>query len=98
MPLSVAPCKHPSIVIPNRLVLTDAVSRTAAEKPGYRELVNVDIRLCRECRATLFNRRDFEADLAQKPPDLRAYENLIQFERGIRLLLPKFQKLLTALQ
>lgn len=98
VPLSVAPCKHPSIVIPNRLVLTDAVSRTAAEKPGYRELVNVDIRLCRECRATLFNRRDFEADLARKPPDLRAYENLIQFERGIRLLLPKFQKLLTALQ
>lgn len=34
----------------------------------------------------------------KKPPDVRAYENLVQFERGIRLLLPKFQKLLAALQ
>lgn len=34
----------------------------------------------------------------RKPPDVRAYNNLVQFERGIRLLLPKFQKLLAALQ
>jgi len=60
--------------------------------------INLDVRLCKECKATLFNRRDFEADRMKKPPDVRAYENLIQFERGIRLLLPKFQKLLAALQ
>lgn len=46
----------------------------------------------------MFDKRDFDADLAQKPADVRAYENLRQFERGIRLLMPKFQKLLTALQ
>ena len=38
------------------------------------------------------------AELAKQPLDVRAYENLAQFERGIRLLLPKFQNLLSALQ
>ena len=61
-------------------------------------MINVDVRLCKECKATLFNRRDFEADVSRKSPEVRAYENLVQFERGIRLHLPKFQKLLTALQ
>lgn len=54
--------------------------------------------MCRDCRATVFSRRDFASTLALKPPDVRAYENLIQFERGIRLMLPKFQRLLTTLQ
>lgn len=58
----------------------------------------MDVRLCKDCKATLFDRRDFQADISRKPPEVRAYENLIQFERGIRLHLPKFQKLLTALQ
>jgi len=79
------------------LVLTLVVSKVPAEK-GTAGLIDVDIRLCKECRATLFNRRDFEADILRKPPDLRAYENLTQFERGIRILLPRFQKLLAALQ
>ncbi|KKA24332.1 Vacuolar segregation protein (Pep7) [Rasamsonia emersonii CBS 393.64] len=60
--------------------------------------INIDVRLCKECKTTLFSRRDFEEDRMKKPPDVRAYENLVQFERGIRLLLPKFQKLLAALQ
>ncbi|KAL2222653.1 putative vacuolar segregation protein [Thermoascus aurantiacus ATCC 26904] len=60
--------------------------------------IDVDVRLCKECKATLFNRRDFEADRMRQPPDVRAYNNLVQFERGIRLLLPKFQTLLAALQ
>lgn len=68
------------------------------EKPVAAGLVNVDVRLCKECRATLFDRRDFEADIMRKPADLRVYDNLTQFERGIRLLMPRFQKLLTALQ
>ena len=78
-------------------VLTLVVSRVPAEK-GTTGLIDVDIRLCKECRATLFNQRDFEADISRKTPGLRAYENLTQFERGIRILLPKFQKLLAALQ
>lgn len=60
--------------------------------------VPIDVRLCKECKSTLFDKRDFDADLARKPADVRAYENLRQFERGIRLLMPKFQKLLITLQ
>lgn len=56
------------------------------------------MRLCKECKATLFDRRDFEADITSKPPEVRSYDNLVQFERGIRLHMPKFQKLLSALQ
>lgn len=60
--------------------------------------VNIDIRLCKECRSTLFSRRDFEEEKLKHASLVRAYENLIQFERGIRLLLPRFQKLLSLLQ
>ncbi|KAL8846911.1 MAG: hypothetical protein Q9221_008020 [Calogaya cf. arnoldii] len=60
--------------------------------------VGVDIRMCKECKKAVFSKQDFTASLAHKPPDVRAYENLVQFERGIRLLLPKFQQLLQTLQ
>ena len=54
--------------------------------------------MCKDCKYTIFSKSDFARELAFKPPDQRAYENLTQFERGIRLMLPKFQKLLQALQ
>lgn len=60
--------------------------------------MGIDVRMCKDCSHTLFSRSDFERELAQHPTDQRAYENLTQFERGIRLLLPRFQKLLMALQ
>ena len=60
--------------------------------------ISVDVRMCRDCKHTIFSKRDFVAEITHKPPDLRAYENLVQFERGIRLMLPKFQRLLVALQ
>ena len=60
--------------------------------------VGVDVRMCKECRNTAFSRSDFAAALAYKPPDVKAYDNLVQFERGIRLILPKFQRLLMVLQ
>ncbi|KAL8845191.1 MAG: hypothetical protein Q9176_000359 [Flavoplaca citrina] len=66
------------------------------EKPNAE--VGVDVRMCKECKKTLFSKQEFIQSLAHKPPDARAYENLVQFERGIRLLLPKFQQLLQALQ
>lgn len=68
------------------------------EKAAADNLIDVDVRLCKDCKAVLFNRRDFEADVVKKPPDLRIYENLTQFERGIRLLMPRFQRILTTLQ
>jgi hypothetical protein len=60
--------------------------------------VAVDVRMCKDCQHTIFSKSDFARQLSTRPPDQRAYENLVQFERGIRLLLPKFQKLLQALQ
>ncbi|KAL8703298.1 MAG: hypothetical protein Q9201_003512 [Fulgogasparrea decipioides] len=60
--------------------------------------VTIDVRMCKECRKTVFSKQDFAASLAHKPPDVKAYENLVEFEKGIRLMLPKFQRLLQALQ
>ncbi|KAF4635944.1 hypothetical protein G7Y89_g2155 [Cudoniella acicularis] len=60
--------------------------------------LNLDVRMCRDCKTTVFSKKDFAAEVSHKPPDQRAYENLVQFEKGIRLLLPNFQRLLLALQ
>ncbi len=72
--------------------MTDDVTEKAVAEVG------VDVRMCKDCRTTVFSRSDFAASLAHKPPDVKAYENLVQFERGIRLMLPKFQRLLMVLQ
>ncbi|RDW86920.1 putative vacuolar segregation protein (Pep7) [Aspergillus mulundensis] len=74
------------------------MSKAFVEKSVNVGQLNIDVRLCKECKSTLFDKSDFDADVARKPADVRAYENLRQFERGIRLLMPKFQKLLGALQ
>ncbi|KAJ5561326.1 hypothetical protein N7461_000087 [Penicillium sp. DV-2018c] len=75
-----------------------SISPVTSEKANGDKLINVDVRLCKECKSTLFDRRDFKADTMRKDPVIKAYENLTQFERGIRLHLPRFQKLLAALQ
>jgi rabenosyn-5 len=71
------------------------VTDIQSEKAGD---LAIDIRMCRDCKTTVFSKKDFAAEALHKPPDQRAYENLLQFERGIRLLLPNFQRLLLALQ
>ncbi|KAI1420027.1 FYVE zinc finger protein [Xylaria sp. FL1777] len=58
----------------------------------------VDIRMCRGCKFTIFAKRDFIESVMRKPPDQQAYEILRQFERGIELLLPTFQRALLPLQ
>ena len=63
-----------------------------------RNEVRVDVRMCKECKNTLFSRQDFAEELAKKPSSVHSYETLVQFERGIRTLLPKFQRLLMVLQ
>ncbi|KAI2641301.1 FYVE zinc finger protein [Xylaria nigripes] len=60
--------------------------------------VCIDIRMCRDCKITIFAKRDFAESIIHKPPDQRAYETLRQFERGIELLLPTFQRALVPLQ
>ncbi|THD00239.1 hypothetical protein EYZ11_000289 [Aspergillus tanneri] len=57
------------------------LSKTPGEKTSSTNAINIDIRLCKECKSTIFDRQDFEADIMRKPPDLRAYEYLTQFER-----------------
>lgn len=76
--------------------LEDTVNNTWTEISN--DGVNVDVRMCKECRSTVFGRRDFAATLNQKPPDVKAFENLIQFEAGIKSMLPRFQRLLVVLQ
>lgn len=58
----------------------------------------IDVRMCRDCIHTIFSKREFEATIAAKPADQRAYETLRQFERGIRQIMPVFQRALLALQ
>ncbi|KAF7869893.1 hypothetical protein EAF04_004677 [Stromatinia cepivora] len=73
-----------------------AITDVQSEK--HTENVSLDIRMCRDCKTTIFSKKDFAAELMEKTPSQRAYENLVQFEKGIRLLLPNFQRLLVALQ
>lgn len=60
--------------------------------------VAVDVRMCKDCQRTIFSKADFARELATETADQRAYQNLLQFEHGIRLLLPRFQRLLLTLQ
>jgi hypothetical protein len=96
--LSIAPSKFPQLHVRGQLYLTFSIVSKSSEKVAANNLLNIDVRLCKDCKSTLFDRRDFEADITQKPLEVRSYDNLIQFERGIRLHMPKFQKLLSALQ
>ncbi|KAK7982044.1 FYVE zinc finger [Apiospora saccharicola] len=69
----------------------------SSEKPDENS-ISLDIRMCRECKFTIFAKRDFVESIVHKPPDQRAYETLRQFERGIQLLMPSFQRALMPLQ
>ncbi|CCU74621.1 vacuolar segregation protein [Blumeria hordei DH14] len=60
--------------------------------------ITLDIRMCRNCHSTLFRKKDFKAEVLHKPPDQRAYENIIEFEKGIHSLLPTFQRLVISIQ
>jgi rabenosyn-5 len=72
------------------------VTDSATEKSGGK--VAIDVRMCKDCQRTIFSKADFSRELSTSPPDQRAYQNLLQFEHGIRLLLPRFQRLLLTLQ
>ncbi|KAK2030649.1 FYVE zinc finger protein [Colletotrichum zoysiae] len=87
------PSRAPSLTVPATSPATEKPPTTA--QPGQ---LSVDVRMCRECNHTIFSKRDFAATLSHKPPDQRAYETLRQFERGIRQLMPIFQRTLLALQ
>ncbi|KAL2133299.1 hypothetical protein VTI74DRAFT_2565 [Chaetomium olivicolor] len=71
-----------------------------AEKPTRpaNEQVSIDVRMCCECKSLIFSHREFIESIRHRPPDQRAYETLRQFERGIKMLMPSFQRALQALQ
>ncbi|KAF1942242.1 hypothetical protein EJ02DRAFT_434143 [Clathrospora elynae] len=89
-------CSDPKTECSTEIGLNVAADIQKTEKPVGQ--MSIDVRMCKDCQHTLFSRGDFERELADKPKDQRSYENLAQFERGIRLLLPRFHKLLQALQ
>lgn len=98
MSLNVATCKcAPPQPLPTLLTLIAVDTLTQKPLPGSQQVV-VDVRLCRDCNHTIFARRDFIASLQFKPTDQRSYETMRQFERGIRQLLPSFQRALLTLQ
>ena len=35
--------------------------------------LSLDVRICKECKTTVFSKKDFAVDVAQRPPDMRAY-------------------------
>lgn len=85
----------------SRREIEDAqTNKTFTEKPPPQDIVTLNIRLCKDCNHTLFSQADFQASLSTSSIVTfnRAYSNLLEFERGIRLMLPRFQKLLQALQ
>lgn len=75
-----------------------ATALLPSEKTSGAGQISVDVRMCRDCKTTIFSKRDFAESIAHKPPDQRAYETLRQFERGIRQLMPAFQRTMMALQ
>ncbi|KPM37322.1 hypothetical protein AK830_g9222 [Neonectria ditissima] len=94
-------CADPQTACSSEVGLNIASASTpATEKPPSAATpgqLSVDIRMCRDCKHTIFSSRDFIASVHHKPPDQRAYETLRQFERGIRQLLPSFHRSLLAL-
>ncbi|KAH8168604.1 FYVE zinc finger domain-containing protein [Sarocladium implicatum] len=91
-------CADPQTACSSEVGLNVANPQKATEKPAADNGVSVDVRMCRDCKHTIFATRDFAASLTHKPADQRAYETLRQFERGIRQLLPSFHRALLALQ
>ncbi|KAK4972886.1 carboxypeptidase Y-deficient [Elasticomyces elasticus] len=68
------------------------------KKPTGKVVCPVNVRLCKDCLRTIFSKPDFARELTAQTPDQRAYQTLRQFEQGIRILLPRFQRLLLTLQ
>ncbi|KAK9249160.1 FYVE zinc finger-domain-containing protein [Lipomyces tetrasporus] len=86
-------CASPETMCSSRIVLDmEAISEYLSEK--MYEDIAVRVRVCKDCRAIVFGRREFSEDVAHKPNFVKVYENMVEFRRGIESLLPRFQKLL----
>ncbi|KAK9365860.1 FYVE zinc finger-domain-containing protein [Lipomyces kononenkoae] len=86
-------CSSSETLCSSKIVLDmEAISEYLSEVV-YEELV-VSVRVCKDCRAIVFGRREFVQDIETKPNFVKVYENMVEFKRGIESLLPRFQKLL----
>ncbi|KAI1738657.1 FYVE zinc finger protein [Xylaria scruposa] len=91
-------CADPQTGCSSEVGLNVANTSSAPSEKAEGGSVHIDIRMCRDCKSTIFAKRDFIESIMRKPPDQRAYETLRQFERGIELLLPTFRRALIPLQ
>ncbi|KAI8953098.1 FYVE zinc finger protein [Xylaria longipes] len=91
-------CADPQTGCSSEVGLNVANTSPAPSEKSEGGSMHIDIRMCRDCKSTIFAKRDFVESIMRKPPDQRAYETLRQFERGIELLLPTFQRALIPLQ
>lgn len=91
-------CADPQTECSSEVGLSVANASPAPSEKAEGGSLLVDVRMCRDCKSTIFSKRDFVESIMQKPPDQRAYETLRQFERGIELLLPSFRRALMPLQ
>ncbi|KAI0188612.1 VAC1 protein [Xylaria flabelliformis] len=91
-------CADPQTGCSSEVGLNVANTSPAPSEKAEGGSVHIDVRMCRDCKSTIFAKRDFFESIMRKPPDQRAYETLRQFERGIELLLPTFRRALIPLQ
>jgi rabenosyn-5 len=69
-------CSDPKTECSTEIGLNVAADTQKSEKGTSQ--VSIDVRMCKDCQHTLFARSDFEREMADKPTDQRAYENLAQ--------------------
>ncbi|KAI1871873.1 hypothetical protein JX265_005859 [Neoarthrinium moseri] len=91
-------CADPQTGCSSEVGLNVANSTALSSEKSSDKPISVDIRMCQDCKFTIFAKRDFVDSIIHKPPDQRAYETLRQFERGIEQLMPGFQRALLPLQ
>lgn len=86
----------PSIPVHTDQLTASSAADTASEKTSLETVVG--FRMCKSCNHTIFSEKDFHAALRSKPPDQKSYETLLQFQQGIKQLLPRFQALSAAIR
>ncbi|RPB10603.1 hypothetical protein P167DRAFT_607133 [Morchella conica CCBAS932] len=71
-------------------------TNSLSEKPPND--LSLDLRICTTCNTTVFSKRDFALSTTRSHPSTRTYSALVQFQTGIKTMMPRFQRLLAALQ
>ncbi|KAK9468480.1 FYVE zinc finger-domain-containing protein [Lipomyces arxii] len=86
-------CSSPDTSCSSKILLdNELLSSYLPEKVD--DSISVNIRVCKDCRSVVFGMREFAKDVARRPKFVEVYANMVEFKRGIEMLLPRFQKLL----